>query len=519
MKTSLLLTTLFILFLPLPGLFAQDYQVNWGPAYSRDGVAIANFRLAGFTADRYNIVVNPRRSNTLLTFDLNHRLLKPQSLELVYNQEDLVLDKFVETAAGTYGYFVNYDRKDNQFQLLASAFTAETFTEVRPIYQHRYEGRWNLTPSATIGRNSGNDLGNDLEVSLDKSRVSFVNQLSARDKNTPERCALALFDAELNLVWEKMYEFEYTDKQLTSVQSEVSNDGTIFLLTKITKSAEERQATRGLPRYDYRVYRFTETAVQTFDILLPAGLAPTDARLFLPDGSGREFLLTGFYTNEARNSGLQGIFTSRVQPESGVISSHTAPFAEDFLRGLIRERDLKKDRGLDDNFSIQNYLQFTDGSFGFIAERSYVTSTSYVDMNGIFRETYTYHSDQLVIPRLSADGELLNVQKVDKTFSSEDYVVTSYSLALANGKVYLVYNDFKNNRERRNLKNEGRGKGRYTDLCVIDEAGEIIHQSTLFSSREIDLTYLPAFSDYNGDNLLLMGVSRKKYKCGLLRLD
>ena len=106
---------------------------------------------------------------------------------------------------------------------------------------------------------------------------------------------------------------------------------------------------------------------------------------------------------------------------------------------------------------------------------------------------------RFVIPMFNASGELFKIQKIDKVFRSPNSVTTGYSFAHYDGKIYLVYNDRKTGSERKDLKKGGTRGGRnarFTDLTVIGQDGEIVHQETLFSNKEIDLEFVPSFSEF-----------------------
>jgi hypothetical protein len=502
--------------------FTQSYPIDWGPENIKEGGLNGNFRLVGLTDDAYHLIMRPRRSNTLLSFNFDHRLTSNKAINLQFGSKDVQLNDFVETRAGRFAYFIDYDRRNDQISLLVSSFEHQTFSNTRAVLQQSFKAGWGFRNIQAGTHLVGGDINNSLTLSIDSSKVALANILSTREMNAPEAYALAVFDENFELLWKKIQLFEYRDRDLQVIQSVVSNDGALYLLARLfdrptlfTSAAE-----RGLPKYSYKVFRVTEDGHQTFDIELASGTAPQYAGLYFPDPSSSNFIVSGFYTTNERRSGLVGLFLNKVTVATAEVSSETYPLENEFLEGLINNRDLNKDRGLNTAFRIKDFLQFRDGSFGFIAEEYYVTVSRQNTGNvGMQRETYVYHSDQIVIPRFSVEGEFLNIQKIDKSYRSEDADVTSYSMALANGKVYLVYNDSKKANERRELREAGRKRGRYTDMTVIDENGAIIFQETLFSSREIDMTYLPQQSDFSDEYLLILAVKGKRYKCGLISLE
>lgn len=516
------LTYLIILLFCSPFFaFTQTYPIDWGPENVKEGGLSANFRLVGLTDDAYHLIMRPRRSNTLLSFNFDHRLIDNKAINFQFDSKNIQLNDFVETRAGRFAYFIDYERRNNQLSLLVSSFEGQTFANTRAVLQQSFKASWGFRQVEAGSHIIGGDINNSLSISIDSSKVAMANILSTRDMNSPEAYSLAVFDEHFELLWKKIQVFEYRDRDLQVIQSVVSNDGTLYLLARLLDrptlfTAAEK---RGLPRYSYKVFRVTQTDHQTFDVELDNGTAPQYAGLYFPDPNAANFIVSGFYTTNERRSGLKGLFLNKVNVSTGEVNTATYPLASEFLQDLISNRDLKKDRGLNSSFRIRDFLQFDDGSFGFIAEEYYVTvNRTNNGMGSMQTETYVYHSDQIVIPRFSAEGEFLNIQKIDKSYRSENARLTSYSMAFANGKVYLVYNDYKKADERRALRESGRRRGRYTDMTIIDENGAINFQETLFSSKEIDMTYLPQQSDFSEDYLLILAIKGKRYKCGLISL-
>ncbi|MEM1217052.1 MAG: hypothetical protein AAGJ82_15260, partial [Bacteroidota bacterium] len=508
------------LFFVLPFLASQPYTIDWGPENRREGGLFSNYRLVGLTDDAYHLVMRPRKSNTLLSFSMDHRLIANSAINFRFGKQDLKLKDFVETRAGRFAYFAEFDKRADTWSLYVSPFKNNKFGEIKRAYSHAYQAQF-LFNVFSVNNNLGGDIVDNLTVSPDSSQVAFVNVLSSRARDSNDAYAIAVFDEAFNLRWKKVQAFPYDDRFLEVIQTTVSNDGTLYLLARLLDRPTlfVKKEDRGLPRYDYKVFKVTENDLATFDITLEEGTAPQYAGLFFPDANSANFLVGGFYTTNERRSGLKGLFLNRVNVTNNTVDSKMHPLDREFLADLVTRRAAKQDRGLNSNFRIRNFLQFADGSLGFIAEEFFVTVTQSMGPNNTWQERTVYHSNQIVLPRFSAEGELLNIQKIDKAFRSQNFGMTSYAMALANGKVYLIYNDFKNSEERRELRGEGRGRGRYTDLSVIDENGEITTQETLFSSREIDMTFIPRQSDYSATHLLLTAVKGKRYKCGLLKLE
>jgi hypothetical protein len=173
-------------------------------------------------------------------------------------------------------------------------------------------------------------------------------------------------------------------------------------------------------------------------------------------------------------------------------------------------------KGLESSYDIKDIINYKDGTIGFIAENSYERDLSQTDMYGRWYERVVYVSDELIISKFDSEGELLSLQKIPKDFSSSVYAFTSYAMGVNNGRTYLIFNDYKSGRERKQLSKKG---SRFTDLVVIDELGRIAGVENLFTDREIDYEFYPSLCDYN-QNVLLIGSKRgNRFSMSTLRFN
>lgn len=499
--------------------FSQEYSVDWGPEYRKEGGLFSFFYMAGMTADNYHLIMQPRRNKTLLTFDTDHKLVKNQGIDIKIEGNELDFRQFIQTSTGTYALFNNYNKRRREWSMYVGAFNNNKLADPELVFKHSFESK------RFLGINFRPYFFNSLELSSNNNFVSFVNEMDLKAKGENAKFTITTFDQNMNLLWDKVQEINYSDEDLELVQTVVSNKGEVYLLAKIDKR-DPRAISISFggdwnPEYSYKVFKITETNVEEFDIQLDNNLLVVDAGIFLPENDIEAFLIGGFYTSEEKRSGLNGLFLVHVNKESESIKSSTHPLEADFSEGLISKRDQKKDRGLNTSFTIDDLLVFADGSFAFIAEEYYITTSQYIDSQGNWQTKMVYNSDQIVIPRFTKEGELLNVEKIEKSFSSSMVSAVSYSIAMSNGKIFLLYTDSKNREERRELKGRGNSGGYYTDMTVIGENGNIEFQETMFSSKDSELVFLPSESEYNNDHLIILGISGfggKKYKCGTIDL-
>lgn len=497
-------------------IFSQPYDVEWGPVYKKDGLN-STFDLIGIQEDHYYMLMHHRKKgNTLLKYDMKHKLVSNKQFDIDYKDRDILQVgipkmKMIETKNGTFGYINILDKKKKEKVIYMSKFEKGTFSEIKEIYNHYYKKRIKIV-STTYDKA---DRENDMVVSLDRNRVSFSDVVTNRDDNKKEEISVAVFDADMNLLWEKVQDLKHKDRKLQIRQTVVTNDGIVYVLGKLF----EKKKSKSLPGYDYKIFQVTESGMKEIPISIGKSVAPTDAGLYFPDGTDADFILAGFYSDDERKSGIKGIFYASGKAGSGVKNAKIHKFDNTFLEDIAKKRDIKKERGIRLDFDIKNFIQFKDNSIGFIAENYFITTHSTRNSNGTTSTYYQYHSNALIIPRFTMDGELIKVQKIPKTFKSSIRMNTSYTFALASNKVYLMFNDYKTRKERSGKL--GAAKWRYTDLVVINENGEIEFNETLFNNKEIDLEFAPYLSDFSEGKLLIGSIKTfgyNKYAFGLIKL-
>ncbi|MEL7533815.1 MAG: hypothetical protein AAFN10_21050 [Bacteroidota bacterium] len=492
----------------------NEYSVDWGPEYQKTKGVFSTLKLIEMDDEYYYLLFDNRKSTSIGKFNHQHKLIATKKAPFNYSQHNSNLNKIIHTKNGTFGYLSSI--KDKQWKLYVSRFDQGNFKKLRLIHSHPY--RRELTVGlGWISTEGTVDNANELVISRDSNRVAFTNIIATGDRrNREESFDIAVFDADFKLLWKRIQKLPYQDKDLKITQTVISNEGTIYVLGKLR---DRKKNSKGLPSYDFKIFQITETDVNEFDLRIGESIAPTDVRLYFPSASSSEILISGFYTDAQRKSGLKGVFFANGTKEEGVEHIEIHDFEKEFLEGMISDRQLKKDKGLENNYDFGSLLYFKDGSLGFIAENRYVTQyTSY--QNGQSRTRYIYSSEDLVIVHFSKEGELLSLQKVPKYYSTPGgWDMVTYSLALYNDKVYLVFNDNKTYSERKEL---GTKSGSiYTDLAVIDENGQLEYHKNLFNNKDIELYYIPTISAFIDGKLLIgaMKALTPDYRMGIVNLE
>lgn len=503
-------------------LNAQDYKVEWGPTYKKEGGMFSYYYMAGATPDNYRMIMKPKKANTMLTFNYDHKLVKTQEVPFTFNGDNLSPSDFIETTEGTFAYLAHYEKKaSTMYEFVAKMDKDGNFGKLKEI--NSYEYKIKIGALMFSGYGFGTDIDDDQSTMETSKNNKFVLKASSQSltenkKNKEEAMSIAVYDENFELVWSKVETFNgQDDDDIDIIQFFIDDNGVVYAGAMVWKERSDRE--KGIPNYDYKLYKISENNIEEFDITLEGNALPQDVGIF--HGEDNNVYLGGLYSERgSAKHRANGVFYVKLNPETGaVVSSKSYEFTPEILEDLITDRKIKKGKGLS-NFDV-NHLVFSDnGDFSFVAEEYYITVHTRT-VNGRTTTYYKYHSNEIIVPRFSENGDLVSIQKIDKDFVSLTPANTSYTIATYNDKICLVFNDQKTRSERKGSEVKGGRGSRFTDLVVLDGTGEISYWETLFSNKEIETEFWPTLSEQvqNSNIILLHGAQKKQYQFGTILID
>lgn len=502
--------------------YAQEaqYDIEWGDKHKLTAGVFSDNRTIGIFDDHYYLLSSNRTKSNLLKFDLNHNLVSTIDVTQKYKGKKLTFSDFVHTKAGTYACLPQMEK--DKWRLVISKFNGKDFDDNKELLSHDYAApKISLLANNLMGMSwTAPSL---LVTSTNKDYVGYFNQVDSRNIKTD--AVVAVFDAEMELKWERKCMLSDDSKMVFPIQTIVDNEGVLYLLCAsyavgtVKKSNKDKR--RVLERPAYSIYRITANDIREFEINLEEQFLPIAIRMFSPDENETKMVVAGFYSEQQTEVSIKGVFyIARDQKDAALDDVVISEFDESFLSGLSIRSKKGKVLHNPSRYKVSDFIQYSDGSIGFIAEEHYVSTTTSTTRTTNGRTNSqsvnsstktTYISNNLIIPRLSKYGDLIDVQKIDKQFARQQPIYISYSMAFFDDTIYLVFNDRKTLKEIKTLK-----KGilqDFTDLAVIFPDGKV-HRETLFSSKEIKLDFVPDLSAYTDGVFILGANGAYKYAFG-----
>ena len=460
----------------------HSYNVNWGPEI----VSEVNQRYLNHD-ESYFYQYNPTSNEIQVRkFNFDNELESEKKTSEVSN---VVYQRGARIDLNGTGYLFSSTKNNNgkSIDFFLARIDGGSVEPPKLIYSVLNDEKWRQEP---------------IIVSKDGSHfalilVSDVKHLFFQNKSELQKYHLVVFDSELNDVWSRDYLLDASYYWMTISNTTITNRGEIFLSTKVWKNKDQMKV--GFPNYQTVINLITVDDVKSIDVVTNDNVILSTMRIWESEHDG--LIFSGFYGDRVKKSGDIGIFFGKIDLVNNSTEHKIYPFTHSFLLKLKDEGYHNYDTHLQSGgFLIRKFIELEEGGFTFIAE--------YYRVNVGDKTTYT--TTDLIIPRFDPNGELLQLEMLDKKFIGIYDDMVSFGSAYFDNKIYLVYNTRKEKKERIEIDKIHSGPGSiYTDIAVIGNEGKIISTETLFIKDKIG-GYFSTYWALQVDNKLILKISKNK---------
>jgi hypothetical protein len=498
--TQKILFLLVSIILSLQALAQSDsklFDLKQGPEY--EGKASFVEDVVGVIDDRVIIVRTQKKKLYLEALDQKGAVVKSVLLEGQKYKE--IKKKFVSAFIlkdKLYLRFGAYDKKHktaygliDEYDSASLQFSKNVSTESNSVEGAKGVYWYGIGASRAFTELS--EAG--FFVSGEKNYVVDYASRFDKDKSANENITMRVYDANMDLSWEKEFEIPLLGKEY-------------FEKVKSFK--------KGKSNFKYHVLSFMNKGMEIKDNSLEIdNFVITDAAIGIT--SDGYLVASGFYGTKSMNS-IDGSFSIKMDIKTHkVLFSNRKEFGKDFIQMGMTDREIKKsnkkeEKGQDlemPDFDLDRFVLMPDGGWLLMAEQFYITTQTITTSgpNGsMSTRTITYfHYDDIILVRMSASGEIEWNAKIPKNQSSTGSTSPlSYSWFYCNGKIYIIYNSSPMYKQNEVI------------AAIVDSKGEIVKEK-LISSEKDELTFHPAYSARISDCKMLMYSSKRKtYQFGLL---
>lgn len=267
------------------------------------------------------------------------------------------------------------------------------------------------------------------------------------DGNNREKHKIAVLDAEYNLVYDQEIDLAVEDKLMEMVSFNVDANANVVVIAKKYKDGKRKEGTRksrGTKEANYHMefIIINEKGVKV-QKLEEDGIFINDLTALVDNNE----VFIGSYYSDEREGRSKGVLTSVYDLNTLERTAFSKiPFTDEVitdLTGATSERKIKKKKRKENTELIGHSLLIgSDRSIIFIGEEDYVSIINSVNSQQGTRTTFVYHFDDILVTKITPQGELDYFRVIDKAQSSTGaYLdIHSFSSFLVNGNVHLFVN-------------------------------------------------------------------------------
>jgi hypothetical protein len=473
---------------------AQDIELRFGnPMKIERQMSI---RLIGGDKENYYLlktkakgVFGNNASFYLERYDANYNLNKLTELKMPDNKGNKMSFEGLAYMNGQLNLFTSYYNKTNK----------QNYSFVNTISDKGLVNNDYREIDHIDAEKKNNDGSFRYRFSNDSSKILVLHHTPYKKGNN-EVFACSVYDSKFNKIWDKIIELPVKDEKFSFSDYTVDNEGRVYILGSLELKKERKKPgnLHSIYSYDHITGNFRQ-----FDV---------DIAKFINDISFRvnnrgDLICLGFYSDEKGKSS-NGVFVININGRTQEINhKNIQPFDKELTASLTSHSKANKNKGLP-AFSIDHIILKEDGGVIFLAEQYYVVVVTSRGQNGASTTTYFYHYNDIIAFSVNPDASIAwsNFIPKKQVSRNDGGPFSSYAMSIYKDKIYLFYNDHKNNvdlKDSRKRKIMNRPNKSISMMSTLDGNGHVKTQ-VLFDSAKEKMVLRPKLSNQAGDNRLMV---------------
>ncbi len=306
------------------------------------------------------------------------------------------------------------------------------------------------------------------------------------------------FDSDMNKLWHKELRMPYTERKMDNIDYAIDGNANAYILAKVFKDDSNRDRKKGKdksPNYRIELLRLDNQTqeIEKIPIKLKDKFINEVSLFESPNG---EMICAGFYNDGTSSQSADGILVLYIDKQGKVVNSVSHEIPLHILNQYESKRTKRKQSKSEEkgkaeflNLKFSDLTIQDDGSLILIGEQ-YFKITHYVTTGTRSNSSQTYyHYNDILATKLSADGELVWMQKLPKMQKGKKGKGgMSYKYIKYENNHYLLYLDNIKNfnlpvDKSPALHSDGKG-GFLTAYQIEDDSGET-KKLSFFDLRDV----------------------------------
>lgn len=455
MKVNFIISLFFTLV--ATGLIAQyespDFSVKWNDLVwdvKQDPLMEEAFAIDdGYLVIRRHVIRGPGGFNYYMeTLDEDLNRTSFHDISMFVDEENYKVEQFFSYNDKFYllSSKVKEDVKKMYYYIQEVDWENGSLTERRVIYGHSYEGK-SLALEHVLKRSPNRERLLLYFYESVSEYNPFKEWVKLSQRKDPDVLSFAIFDEnleEVKVINKKSMIVSGFDYKVNSV--EVADDGKLYMVGfRIPQEKKEKQSANILT---------------LFDEDLKAQEISNEGSVFqhvkLTISRDNTILCAGYFYEDLKRDGGQGIISMKVDPQTGVPSNYSSQLiGTELLKIGKSERrkkklDKREDKGKDnkqyEDLTLRYTIDHSDGTTSLVGENFQIeVVTNYNSSTGSWTTKTYYVYKDLFVTRMDSEGQILHTTKVPRYFRSTINYGMGFYACTKDNNVYLIFNDHREN--------------------------------------------------------------------------
>ncbi len=322
------------------------------------------------------------------------------------------------------------------------------------------------------------------------------------------------FDYNLEKKWERKQKFPLNGKEFEPRQYKTNiEDSTLYLVVRVLEETEEERLKKNNAKVNYSFsllsFKFdpndTNSTFNSTNIHLPKKHI-SDISF---EVSNHELIFSGFFADKKDMEATGAYCIVLEEYSKKVRSTHMLDFDKAFAEKFYDEETIKMGRGEGiRDFEVKDLQLTNDGSIYLIAENKFAAAKA-GKVRGYTEIIYSPYYNNVVVVKIGNDRKVSWITQVMKRQKETKFTTNegsgfslSYTYAIYNDKVVIIYNDYLKNIHLQtplDIKYVTSYKGTVPVLATINSKGEV-GKDVLFEGADSKIVLCPKTSIVENKN-------------------
>ena len=349
----------------------------------------------------------------------------------------------------------------------------------------------------------------DYVLSRDSSKLALIYNPPSVGSDM-EKFGCAVMDKDLKVLYSRVQQFPFTDRNFTYSAAAVSGSGVLYMCGPVTTGHKKPFSRES--NYVYTIFRIDPGSETASEVKADyKGVFVTDMQLAC-DASDN-LVAGGFYSEKGTYS-IKGCYFIALDGNDGTeLRSSIKEFPISLITAGMTDKQAErtqdkaaKGKNIEmEKYYLDDLVLRTDGGFYLVAEQNYSVTTYTTNSNGSTSEHTTYYGKSIIVVGVNGEGTIDVTQKILKAQKSSDPAPIGYVMSRRGDHLFFVFTDNALNNAPNPPKTNWASYGKSGVVTIVDmDPQGNIKRKNMYTMEKNNFYPIPYMSRELPDGRMIM---------------